>query len=195
MSYLEKELLQKAKAGDMDSFEILIEGIKAKAFQIALSYLKNEEDAKDALQDSLLKIYRSLGHFNEKSQFSTWVYRVVVNTCIDTVKKNKRRRNNVTELYAAPSEEGASEIAMEIPDEKYQPEQVFLRKEKRNTILECLTMLSAPLREVVMLRDIQGFTYGEIADILQVSEGTVKSRLNRGRMTLKELFLETMEQK
>lgn len=194
MSYEEKKLLQKAKAGDIDSFEILIDGIKAKAYQIALSYLKNEEDAKDALQDSLLKIYRSLDHFNEKSQFSTWVYRVVVNTCIDTVKKNRRYRNNVTELYAAPSEEGASELAMEIPDEKYQPEQVVLRKEKQKTILGCLSRLSSPLQEVVMLRDIQGFSYGEIAQILQISEGTVKSRLSRGRIALKELFLESMEQ-
>ena len=101
----------------------------------------------------------------------------------------------MTELYAAPSEDGASELAAEIPDETYQPEQVVLRKEKQKIILECLSQLSVPLREVVSLRDIQGFSYAEIADILRVSEGTVKSRLNRGRMALKELFLESMEQK
>ena len=195
MGYEEKELLQRAKAGDIDSFEILIEGIKTKAYQIALSYLKNEEDAKDALQDSLLKIYRNLNNFNEKAQFSTWVYRVVVNTCLDEVKKKRRYRDFIaSEYHLFPSDDEESGVFLEIPDDRNRPEQVMLRKEKRERILGCLDQLSDNLREAVVLRDIQGFSYGEMAEILQISEGTVKSRISRARQALKELFLESMEQ-
>lgn len=195
MSYDEKELLQKAKAGDIDSFELLIEGIKTKAYQIALSYLKNEEDAKDAVQDSLLKIYRNLNGFNEKAQFSTWVYRVVVNTCLDEVKKKRRYRDFIaSEYHLFPQENEEDGIFLEVPDHRARPEEVLLRKEKKNTILGCLEQLSDSFREVIVLRDIQGFSYVEIAEILQISEGTVKSRINRARQALKELFLESMEQ-
>jgi len=195
MGYDERELLQKAKAGDIDSFEILIEGIKTKAYQIALSYMKNEEDAQDAVQDSLLKIYRNLNSFNEKARFSTWVYRVVVNTCLDEVKKKRRYREMIaSEYHLFPQEEEESGMFLEIPDERNRPDQVVLRKEQKNTILGCLDQLSETLREAVVLRDVQGFSYEEIAEILQISEGTVKSRINRARLALKELFLKSMEQ-
>ena len=172
MGYEEKELLQKAKAGDIDSFERLIEGIKVKAYQIALSYLKNEEDAKDALQDSLLKIYRNLNHFNEKARFSTWVYRIVVNTCLDEVKKKQRYRDFIaSEYHLFPSEEEGEGVFLEIPDDRNRPEQVLLRQEKKETLLGCLDQLPGHLREAVILRDIQGFSYEEMAEInLQISE-------------------------
>lgn len=195
MGYDEKELLEKAKDGDIDSFEILIQGVKTKAYQIAVSYLKDEEDAKDALQDSLLKIYRNLPRFNGDSQFHTWVYRVVVNTCLDMIKKNKRIREKNIPLVSYTEEGEFFDVSSEIRDDAYHPEQKALQKENREIILVCLKQLSDPLREVIIMRDIQGFSYGEIAEILAISEGTVKSRLSRARQAMKELFLNCMEQK
>ena len=84
----EKELIAAAKAGDERSFELLITQCKTKAYNIALRYLRNEEDAMDALQESFIKIYRHLDSFKEGSKFETWVYRIVVNTCNDMLRKN-----------------------------------------------------------------------------------------------------------
>lgn len=191
MSWNQKDLLDKAKQGDIDSFEYLIEGIKVKGYQIALSYLKNEEDAKDALQDSFVKIYRNLHRFNEKSEFSTWVYRIIVNTCLDYLKKVKRQKENEMAVFYSMEQE---EFVQDIPDDKNRPDDLLVRKEKVQAVIACLDALPEKSKEILLLRDMQGFSYDEIAKILECSEGTVKSRINRARQSLKRLFLEKMEQ-
>ncbi len=195
MGWDEKELLEKAKAGDVESFEILIQAVRQKAYQIALSYLKNQEDAEDALQDSLLKIYRGLSRFQETSRFSTWVYRVVVNTCLDHIKKNKRQKDRILSFSGEDREENPFDAVSMLRDESAEPERHMLQKEKTQIILACLERIAPSLREVVVLRDVQGFSYGEIAQILDVSEGTVKSRLSRARQAVKEMFFQIMGEK
>ncbi len=195
MGWDEKELLEKAKAGDVESFEILIQAVRQKAYQIALSYLKNQEDAEDALQDSLLKIYRGLSRFQETSRFSTWVYRVVVNTCLDHIKKNKRQKDRILSFSGEDREENPFDAVSMLRDESAEPERHMLQKEKTQIILACLERIAPSLREVVVLRDVQGFSYGEIAQILDISEGTVKSRLSRARQAVKEMFFQIMGEK
>ena len=195
MGWDEKELLEKAKAGDVESFEILIQAVRQKAYQIALSYLKNQEDAEDALQDSLLKIYRGLSRFQETSRFSTWVYRVVVNTCLDHIKKNKRQKDRILSFSGEDREENPFDAVSMLRDESAEPERHMLQKEKTQIILACLERIAPSLREVVLLRDVQGFSYGEIAQILDISEGTVKSRLSRARQAVKEMFFQIMGEK
>ena len=195
MGWDEKELLEKAKAGGVESFEILIQAVRQKAYQIALSYLKNQEDAEDALQDSLLKIYRGLSRFQETSRFSTWVYRVVVNTCLDHIKKNKRQKDRILSFSGEDREENPFDAVSMLRDESAEPERHMLQKEKTQIILACLERIAPSLREVVVLRDVQGFSYGEIAQILDISEGTVKSRLSRARQAVKEMFFQIMGEK
>ena len=195
MGWDEKELLEKAKAGDVESFEILIQAVRQKAYQIALSYLKNQEDAEDALQDSLLKIYRGLSRFQETSRFSTWVYRVVVNTCLDHIKKNKRQKDRILSFSGEDHKEDPFDAVSMLRDESAEPERHMLQKEKTQIILACLERIAPSLREVVVLRDVQGFSYGEIAQILDISEGTVKSRLSRARQAVKEMFFQIMDEK
>ena len=128
----EKELIALAKAGDERSFELLIEQCKTKAYNIALRYLRNEEDAMDALQESFIKIYRHLGSFKEGSKFDTWVYRIVVNTCNDMLRKN----------HGAPveslnrSDEEEEEYTLELPDPDPGPQESLLRKEQAKLILQ-----------------------------------------------------------
>lgn len=180
----EKELIAAAKAGDERQFELLIEQCKTRAYNIALRYLHNEEDAMDALQESFIKIYRHLGSFKEGSKFDTWVYRIVVNTCNDMLRKNNAA---MTESMIRSDEE--DEYTLELPDPEPGPQEALLRKEQAAQILEALAQLKPDQKEVIVLRDIQGFSYEEISEMLDCSMGTIKSRINRARNRLREILL------
>lgn len=182
----EKQLIQKAKTGDEGSFESLILSCQSKAFNIALRYLKNEEDAMDALQESFIKIFRHLNSFKEDSRFDTWVYRIVVNTCNDMLRKNSNQK--ITDSIFKTEDE--KESIIEIPDVSSAPEEVFDKKQKREHIISCLEQLNQEQKEIIVLRDIHGFSYDEIREILNCSIGTVKSRINRSRLKLREILLE-----
>ncbi|MDF3000612.1 MAG: sigma-70 family polymerase sigma factor [Bacillota bacterium] len=182
----EKQLIQKAKMGDEKSFESLILGCQSKAYNLAIRYLKNEEDAMDALQESFIKIFRHLNSFKEDSRFDTWVYRIVVNTCNDILRKNSSRKTTDSIFRT----EDDKETVLEIPDSSGAPEEVYDKKEKSEHIMSCMDKLSQDQREIIILRDIQGFSYDEISEILKCSVGTVKSRINRSRLKLREILME-----
>ena len=181
----ERELIKKAKNGDEDSFESLILSCKGKAYNIALRYLQNEEDALDALQESFIKIYRHLSKFNEQSRFDTWVYRIVVNTCNDMLRKNKKYNQADSVLH---SDEDHEDVVIEIADDGPGPLEILERKEERGNVLACLDSLGDEHREVLILRDIRGFSYDEIAEILDCSMGTVKSKISRARNKFKDIW-------
>lgn len=182
----EKELIAAAKAGDERSFEILIQNCKTKAYNIALRYLRNEEDAMDALQESFIKIYRHLDKFKEGSKFDTWVYRIVVNTCNDMLRKT-----NVVSMESFTRSDGEEEeYTLELPDPEPGPQETILQKEQAKLILDALEQLKPDQKEVIVLRDIQGFSYEEISEMLNCSIGTIKSRINRSRSRLREILLE-----
>lgn len=188
----EKILLKKAIKGDITSFETLIKRYQSRAYNIAFRILGNEEDAKDAVQDSFIKIYRSLQKFKGNSSFYTWIYRIVTNTCYDFIKKRKKIQKNVSSLtqYNHFLE---GEI-QDIKDELYEPEKIIDQKEETNNIIRCLNKLTLDHKIIIILRDVQGFSYEEISQILNCSEGTVKSRINRARHKLKEIVASSMEQ-
>ncbi|HWQ80003.1 MAG TPA: sigma-70 family RNA polymerase sigma factor [Anaerovoracaceae bacterium] len=182
----EKQLIQKAKMGDERSLESLILSCQSKAYNIALRYLKNEDDAMDALQESFIKIFRHLGSFKEDSRFDTWVYRIVVNTCNDMLRKNSNQK--ITDSIFKTEDE--KDTIIEIPDLSGSPEEVFDKKTKTEHIISCLERLNHEQKEIIVLRDIHGFSYEEISGILSCSIGTVKSRINRSRLRLREILLE-----
>ncbi|NLY71851.1 MAG: sigma-70 family RNA polymerase sigma factor [Clostridiales bacterium] len=186
LNFKEKRLIEKAKAGCDASFEILISGCKTKAYNTALRFLRDEEDAMDALQESLIKVFRNLQQFKGDCKFDTWVYRIVVNTCYDILRK-KRNEKNVYSINRLQEDE---DTTMDITDESPTPDELLDIKEKTNYVLECLSMLSLEHQEIIILRDIQGFTYDEISQILECSVGTVKSRLNRARRKLRDKLME-----
>ncbi len=185
ISEKESLLIKKAKEGDEGSFEALILSCKGKAYNIALRYVKNENDALDVLQESFIKIFRNLSKFNEESKFETWVYRIVVNTCNDFLRKNKNKYNEISVLL----DENDHEKELDIPDNTPPPEAVILNKEHSEYILDCLEKIPIDHREIIVLRDIKGFTYEEISEILECSIGTVKSRISRARNNFKEVYL------
>ncbi|AOY76707.1 ECF RNA polymerase sigma factor SigW [Clostridium formicaceticum] len=188
MQHQEDVLIEKAKKGDVESFELLIGAYQKKAFNIAYRILGNLEDANDMTQEALVKVYRSIHNFKGNSSFSTWLYSIVNNVCIDFIRKNKKTKL----LYIdGQQEEGA--YTKELPDEMNTPECLFEKNEVKKMIHDAINQLNYEQRKIIVLRDIQGFSYQEIAEILDISVGTVKSRINRGRNHLKLLIGEGMK--
>ncbi len=147
--------------------------------------MKNEEDTQDAVQESFIKLYRHLASFNFNSKFDTWFYRIVVNVCNDILRKRKKDQEN---LHIAKSA-GEEDFEIEIRDNLPNPEEQTLIREEQRILLDCIDKLADEHREVTILRDINGFSYEEIAVIAGCSIGTVKSRISRARLRLREIYI------
>ncbi len=181
----EISLIEKVKKGDISSFEALIAPYQKKAFNIAYRMLGNLEDANDVTQEAMIKIYKSIAGFQGKSSFSTWVYSVVSNSCIDYIRKNRKA---VIVSLDREYDTGESMYKLEVADEMNTPEYLFEKNEIKRMIHDAINQLNVDQREIIILRDINGFSYHEIAEILKCSEGTVKSRISRARSSLKVLL-------
>lgn len=179
-------LAGKAASGDVDAFETLVLKYEKNIYNIALRMMPSAEDAKDVSQNVLIKIYNNLSNFKGDSLFSTWIYRITVNTCIDEIRKYKRKN----EVSIDDEDKG---IGRNIQDPALNPEQNIIASEGLNAVLEAVKELPEEYSTVINLRDIQGFAYSEIAEITDCSLGTVKSRISRARGKLKELLLKKGE--
>ncbi len=178
----ELKLIQYAQKGDQHALETLLLKYEKKVYNVAFRFMGNEADAYDMAQESLIKIYKGVRAFRLEASFSSWVYRVTVNTCLDELRKRKK---------APLSLDNTLENGLIIEDKTgLTPEIYALNIESREDIQKAINTLSADHRITVVLRDIQGLTYEEIAETLSISIGTVKSRLNRGRQRLKEILIE-----
>lgn len=172
-------LVKKAQDGDLRSFEQLIEQYQAKIFNIALGIMGSPHDAEDAAQNAVIKIYRAIGDFKFQSKFSTWVYRITVNVCMDEVRKKKRSKTVSNE-----------EIGEDVFDQSaVSPETDALKSEEKEEIKKAIASLKQDHQKMIVLRDINGFSYEEIAKITHLSVGTVKSRINRARAHLKDALI------
>ena len=132
-----------------------------------------------------MRVYRFLPQFNEDSQFSTWLYRVTSNVCKDYLRKRNTRA-----AFSLSGEQDGEEYLMEAPDLRYNPEDLLEQKEMRRQIREGLEQLNPDHREILVMRDVMGLTYGEIASSLELEEGTVKSRIARAREKLRQKLME-----
>lgn len=182
MNIEEAKLIKESQQGNMKSFEELILLYQDQAYRTAYGMLGNHEDAKDATQESFIKIYKSLKSFKYKSSFSTWMYRIVHNTCLDLIRKQKRRREIPIEINKDSNEEG---YVIPIEDLSDGPEALLDYKVVKEELIKCIKELPIEYQGVIILRDIEGISYDQIAEILGISQGTVKSRINRGRIQLR----------
>ena len=180
------ELVTAAQQGDQAAFGALEEKYQAMAYSQALRMVGNPDDAADATQDAFLNAWRALPGFQGQSSFSTWLYRLTSNACIDLLRRSKRRPT-LSITVADEDEEGPQET--DIPDERWSPERELERKETRQTVRSGLSALSPEHREVLALREFEGLSYQEIAQLLELEEGTVKSRIARARLALREFLL------
>ncbi len=185
------ELVNKAKAKDMKAFEELMLRYEKIVYNLSYRMMQNYDDAKDITQDVFIKVYQNLDKFNGESSFKTWIYRITTNTCLDELRKRKRK---VTESLDENLDGEKGEISKQIPDNSPSPEESFLNTEKARIVKEALYSLQDDYKTIIILKDIKGLQYTEISEIMQISLGTVKSKLSRARKELRNILLKNKEQ-
>ena len=181
----EKILISKAKEGDNKAFEEIISLYEKRVFSTIYYMVKNENEVEDIAQEVFIKIYRNLKNFKEESSLYIWIYRITINVCIDELKKKK----NV--VYIDEKLETADgEMEIQLEDTAKGPEHLAEDEELKQKITNCIRKLPIDQRTMIVLRDIKGFTYMEIAEMTKINLGTVKSKINRARTALKQILEE-----
>ena len=188
-------LVRRCISGDAVAWEEIVQRYNRRIYNICYRFAGSPDDAQDLTQDVFIKMYRTLNSYDvERGAFMTWVTTITRNLLVDHFRKSKQDRMTDS-LDSAPSEhEDAMPLSEQIPDKTAPPDSCVHNRETRETIHRALQKLSPDLREAVILRDLQDMDYREIATILKVPEGTVKSRINRGRTELARLLQRTYRQ-
>lgn len=198
----EDALIRRAAAGDHLAFEALVARYEVQAYNAALRMMGNHADASDMAQEAIIQAFRKIGAFRGESGFGTWLYRIVINRCLDELRRRRRRGE---QLVPVGSWEPSGEDGARLPgiDERGashgrenglrdgyspDPEEALERLEVQEAIRKALERLSDDHRAVIVLREIQGLSYEEIAQVMECSVGTVKSRLSRARLALRDVL-------
>ncbi len=184
-------IVERVRGGDRDAFGLLVRRYQGRAYRLALRVLRDEEQARDAVQEALLKAYRSLGSFEGRSGFYTWLYRLVMNQCIDQMRRGRADRNVEWEdERSAPLALGAEGRAVSSGSEVGEaPEGRAARSQLAELVARAMQQLPEDARRTLQLREIDGLEYAEIAQVLGIPKGTVMSRLHYARKQLRELLL------
>jgi RNA polymerase sigma-70 factor, ECF subfamily len=187
-------LVRRCVAGDAAAWEEIVQTYNRRIYNICFRFAGSATDAEDLAQEVFIKMYRTLATYDSsKGAFVTWVTTITRNLLVDHFRKTKQDR--ITDsLDATSPHEGAQPLSEQIQDQSAPPDQHVRRREVGETVHAALARLSPELREAVILRDLQDFDYREIATVLKVPEGTVKSRINRGRAELARLLQRTYRQ-
>ncbi|HMQ35224.1 MAG TPA: sigma-70 family RNA polymerase sigma factor [Chloroflexaceae bacterium] len=186
-----RELIVRAQQGDPQALTQLVTGQQHYIYSIAMSVLKNPEDAADLTQEAFIRLFRALPQYNGESRFTTWLYRLVVNMCRDELR---RRGRQVPITPPAPEEEEADQLAGVADDDRWSdPEQALASRELRDQVRRALVQLEEHYRLVLTLYYFDDLKYTDIAEILDIPLNTVKSHIRRGKERL-AVILETQEQ-
>lgn len=186
----ENSLIARLKMGEMEAFDELVEEYQALVFALALRVLNDAEDARDATQETFLKVYRHFAHFRGEASLKTWICRIAINQAHSTERWWRRRQRGQTRSLDAPlglfddEDRCAGEL---LASPAATPEDETLSHERGRQIERALSQLKRDFRVAVILRDIEGLAYEEIAYVTEVSVGTVKSRIARGREMLRQI--------
>ena len=177
------DLVHASKDGDVAAFEQLVKRYDRKLLRIAQSVTHNKEDSQDAVQEAFLKAYQNLSEFREDSQFSTWLIRITVNQSLMKLRKQRTVREvSLDEDFQSDGDV----FPMEVADRAPSPEQIYGTSELRNTLMKALEGLRPILRTVFVLRDVEGLSIHQTAEVLNVSQTAVKARLWRARLQLRD---------
>ena len=173
-------IVQQVLEGNTNAFEELVLEYEKKVYNVALRILGNSEDAADMTQEAFIKAFNSLSGFRGDSKFSVWLTRIVSNLCLDFLRSRSRRP---TVSLSVEDDEG-DDVQLDIADVSQSPELLLERSLTRESVRRGLKVLPEDYREILLLREIQGLSYDEIAEALNIEVGTVKSRIFRGRKKL-----------
>ena len=173
-------IVQQVLEGDTNAFEELVLEYEKKVYNVALRILGNSEDAADMTQEAFIKAYNSLSGFRGDSKFSVWLTRIVSNLCLDFLRSRNRRPT----VSLSMEDDDGDDVQLDIADTRQSPELLLERSLTRESVRRGLRSLPEDYREILLLREIQGLSYDEIAAALNIEVGTVKSRIFRGRKKL-----------
>ncbi len=179
--------IERLRAGEAAAFERLVEERSGDIYALLYRLTEDAEEARDLTQETFLQAFRAIAHFRGDSDLRTWLYRIAVNQARNRWRWWRRRRRDQTVSLDAPTEgSGDATLAARLRDQNAgDPEQLALARERERALTVALRALSRPYREVVVLRDVEGLSYEDVAAALEISVGTVKSRLSRGRLELR----------
>ena len=176
----EAAIVRKVLGGDANAFETLVLEYEKNVYNIALRMTGNSEDAADMTQEACIKAYNSLQSFRGDSKFSVWLYRIVSNVCLDFLRSKNRRPT----VSLSVEDDDGEDAQLDVADESQSPELLLDRKLTRDSVRRGLDSLPPDYRQILLLREIQGLSYDEIAQALSLEVGTVKSRIFRARKRL-----------
>ena len=176
----EAAIVRKVLGGDANAFETLVLEYEKNVYNIALRMTGNSEDAADMTQEAFIKAYNSLQAFRGDSKFSVWLYRIVSNVCLDFLRSKNRRPT----VSLSVEDDDGEDAQLDVADESQSPELLLDRKLTRESVRRGLDSLPPDYRQILLLREIQGLSYDEIAQALGLEVGTVKSRIFRARKRL-----------
>lgn len=187
----EEELINAILKGDLKAYEALISQYEKKIYALCLQLLKDPEEAYDAAQEVCIKIWKQLATFKGQAKLSTWIYRMATNQCLDILRKNKRKGQEFS-LFL-DEETGEEEKLTDQTAIWHDVSSHIEQKELGEVLKQGIGELKEDYQAVIVLRDIEQFSYEEIASILEISLGTVKSRLSRARAALRKILEQNKE--
>lgn len=176
----ERELIARLQKRDEAAFEELIRQYEKKVYTLCFRMCGNSEDAEEAAQDAFLALWRGIDRFRQESSLSTWIYRLATNACIDTLRRRKKQSGSVSL--------DDEELFVDAVDTSPQPQETVEHREAQKLLQKGLSALPEEYRKVLILREIEGLSYTEIAESASIELGTVKSRISRGRSLLRNFL-------
>jgi RNA polymerase sigma-70 factor (ECF subfamily) len=185
------DLVTRVQNGDHEAFRVLFDRYNRRAFAVAFGVLKNQHDALDVVQEAFVKVHKHVGSFQGTSSFYTWLYRIVMNLSIDHVRRKKRKMTEFDERFQQDEVAGDDSLAPRLADAN--PGKMVRRKELSNHIHAALQTLPEYHRAVILLREVEGLTYEEMANVLKVPKGTIMSRLFHARRKMQEQLKDYLE--
>ncbi|RLB04657.1 MAG: RNA polymerase subunit sigma-24 [Deltaproteobacteria bacterium] len=186
------ELVSLCKRGEVDAFEALVKRHQKRMLNIAYRMVGNYEDACEIVQDAFVSAYRNIRSFKGKAKFSTWLYTIVINLSKNRLKQLKAQFCHKQFSIDDPILTNDGQIDVEPTSSEPSALERLEKSDIQQKVQGCINALDAEFKEVIILRDMQGFTYDEISDMLKIPEGTVKSRLFRAREALKDCLKKVM---
>ncbi|MBX7112837.1 MAG: sigma-70 family RNA polymerase sigma factor [Myxococcaceae bacterium] len=187
-------LVNRVRTGDQRAFKLLVERYQRKVYGVALGMLKDKEEARDVAQDAFIKVYKYLDHFKGDASFYTWLYRITVNICIDVMRKKGGKKNEHVEFDESidmdTSEANLGALGSRLGTN---PQKSALRRELAEKIDEALAQVPEKHRAILLLREIEGMSYEDLARTLDVPKGTVMSRLFHARMKVQKILSEYLD--
>ncbi|MBP5243999.1 MAG: RNA polymerase sigma factor RpoE [Succinivibrio sp.] len=178
----DEALVKRVQQGDVSAYNILVIKYQHKVAQIISKFVGNSADVNDVAQEAFIKAYKAINNFRGESSFYTWLYRIVVNSAKTYLESNSKRKNHID----VDSEEFQSIDAQGVLTSRESPDRIIESQELQQVILSAMKELPEELRQAIMLREVEGMSYEDMAGLLQIPIGTVRSRIFRARQFIEE---------